>query len=100
MVCGTLHWTKILRQEMLADGLVPEVEMPSLAVIDNAVALNPITQPLKLSTTILILTLTLHLRGLLICQELLSQTPCLLPDVRQPPEELIDLELQALIFGW
>ena len=84
---------------MLVDGLVPEVEMPGLAVINNAVALNPITQPLKLSTASLLLTLTLHLCGLLICREVLSQTPCLLPDVPQPPEELIDLEVQALIFG-
>jgi hypothetical protein len=89
---------KNLCKEIFVNGLVAEVEVPGVAIIGNAVALNPITQLLKLSTTSLIITLTLHLCGPLILQEVLSQTPCLLPDVLQPLEELIDLEVWASIF--
>ena len=68
-----VHWTKTLCKEIFVNGLIAEVEVPSVAIIGNAVALKPITQPLKLSTVSLILTLTLHLCGLLVHQEVLSQ---------------------------
>ena len=95
-----VHWTKTLCKEIFVAGLVAEVEVPSVATIGNAVALKPITQLLILSTTSLVFSFTLHLCGLLVHREVLSQYPCLLPDVPQPAEELINLEVWALIFRW
>jgi hypothetical protein len=84
----------------LIDGLVAEVKVPSVTIVGNAIPLNPIAKPLELPTTSLVLALSLHLAGLLVNQKPLPQTPCLLPDVAQPTEELIDLEVGAFVFWW
>jgi hypothetical protein len=95
-----VHRTKSFRKEVFVDGLVPEVKVPGEPVIGNAVPLNAITQPLEHATTSHVFAFTLHLSSLLVHREVLSQQPRLLPDVPQPPEELIDLEVWALIFVW
>ena len=95
-----VHQTKALCKEVFVDGLGAEVEVPGVPVIGDAVPLNAITQPLKLTTTSLVLRLPLHLSRLLVHREVLSQQPRLLPNVPQPPEELINLEVWTLLFRW
>jgi hypothetical protein len=82
----------------LIDGLVAEVEVPSVTIVGNAIPLNPIAKPLELPATSLVLALSLHLAGLFVDRKPLRQTPRLLPDVAQPTEELIDLEVGAFVF--
>ncbi len=93
-----MHGTISLHEEGGVRGLVAEIEVPRLAIIGNGIRLYPVPQPLELPTSGLIFRLPLHLAGLLVIQETLSQHPCLLPDVMQPTKELVDLEVRALTF--
>jgi hypothetical protein len=61
-----MHGTESLRKEVRVGGLVPKIEIPRVPVIGQAVALQPIPQPLELSTSDLVLRLPLHFAGLLV----------------------------------
>jgi hypothetical protein len=95
---STVHGTISLRKELLIDGLISKVKIPHVTIVGNAIALYPISRPLKLAAACLVLQLPLHLTQLLVNQEVFRQLPRLLPDVTQSSEQLVDLEVWTLVF--
>jgi hypothetical protein len=93
-----VHGTISLRKELLIDGHHFKVKIPCVTIVGDAIALYPISQPLELDATCLVLRLPLHLTRLLVNQEVFCQLPRLLPDVTQPLEQLDDLEVWTLGF--
>jgi hypothetical protein len=75
-----VHRAIALCKEVCIDWFIPKVEVPSVAIIENAVALQPITKPLELSSPSLALAFTL-VAGLLVDQKVLCKHPRLLPYV-------------------
>lgn len=96
-----MHRTEAGVQPLLRDRHFAEVEIVGIAVVRNVICLEPIAKPLVLPTVGLELTLCLHLAGLLVGGEVLSQNPRLLPDVAAPAaaEELVGLHIRALLLG-
>ncbi len=70
-----------LLKEACINWFILKVEVPSVAIVGNAVTLQPIANPLELPTPSLVLAFTLALAGLLINQKVLPQHPRLLPYV-------------------
>ena len=95
---SAVHGKISLRKELLIDGLILKVKLPRVTVVGNAIALYPISQPLKLAAACLVLLLPLHLSRLLVNREVFCQLPCLLLDVTHPSEQLVILEVWTLVF--
>jgi hypothetical protein len=58
---SAVHGTLSLCKELLSNGLVSKVKIPHVTIVDNAIALYPISQPLKLAAAFFVLRLPLHL---------------------------------------
>jgi hypothetical protein len=92
-----VHGAIALCEEVHINWLIAEIKIPSVAIVGDAVSRQPIADALELAAASLVLALALTLGGLLINGEALSQHLCLLPGVLQPMEELINLEIWALL---
>ncbi len=95
-----VHWTYTHHKERFVSRLIAKIKFAWVPIIRKAVCLKAITQPLEFTATSLVLTITVYLQGLLIIQKLFPRFSCLPPDpdVTQPTEELINLEVGALVF--
>jgi hypothetical protein len=95
---SAVHGTISLLKELWIDGLILKVKIPRVTVVGDAIALYPISRPLKLAAACLVLRHPLHHTQLLVNQEVFCQLPRLLPDVTQSLEQLVDLEVWILCF--
>ena len=78
-----VHGATALCEEVRIDWLVPKIKILSVAIVGNAVTLQPIANALELAAVslVLVLALALTIGGLLVDGEVLRQHPCLHPDV-------------------
>ena len=95
-----MHWAHAFIDPLAIHGLIPEVEVMGVAVIGNAISLDAIVDPLKLSTTSIVLALPLHLASLLIDGEILGENPRFLPNMAAPTKQCINLDIGTFLFCW
>ncbi len=60
VVQSAVHGTISLHKELWINGLIPKVKIPRVTVVGNAIALYPISQPLKLAAACLVLQHPMH----------------------------------------